>query len=801
MTASAQANVQEAGDNLGNLDILRASAVLVVAGSHLYRYCGDAPRFSVFVVNLGVGGVLLFFVHTSLVLLLSMQRMKTKNLTASFYVRRAFRIYPLCWVCIGLVITTRLTDVDWQQIAQMGWQGILANGLLLQNVFRYPKIEMPLWSLPWEVQMYLFLPALYLLLARYNRKSVPLAMWVGATGLAIACTALHVPRAFHAAIFPPMFIGGMVAFRFLSVARVKLPSCFWPLSVITLMVTRCLVLNGTLIDTARNATVNATTCLVLGLAIPLFEEVRSRPLIYIAHQVAKYSYGIYLLHIPCLALVFGHLPTLPLALKISTFLVITGVASAITYHLVEHPLIQIGRSVAKRIESSGNSECWQRRSIAMKPRILVCAYACAADPSTKFFGGGDLMAWNLIKRLSQTHHLWVLTATQNKEAVRAALKREPACKAHFVYISLAPWLGPLLRQQGGLQFYAYLWQWRAYFVAKKLHRRIGFDTFHHLTYENDWMASIIGALLPVPYLRGPGGGAHRVPKEFRRQFPAKSRVWEYVRIGLQWLFRHDPFFLLSQERADVLLMANREALEALPVRWRKKARLLSVNGISSSELTPPEQQARNGEFAVLSAGRMVPLKGFDLALRAFARIAEMHPKARFVIVGEGPELDRLSNLRRELGVESQVRFESWMPRERLLENMRFCDAFLFASVRDGGGLVVVEALAAGKPVVCFDLGGPGLHINNACGFKIPAEHPEQAVRDMAAALEKLAADPILRARLGQAAYERAREVYDWDRVTERVTDAYDETVNCRRTGLRESQIALGKGQLANRPVV
>jgi hypothetical protein len=112
-------------------------------------------------------------------------------------------------------------------------------------------------------------------------------MWVGTTGLAIACTARHVPRAFHAAIFPPMFIGGMVAFRFLHVARVKLPSCVWPLSVITLMAARCLLLDGTVIDTARNATVNAMTCLVLGLAIPFFQEVRSRPLSYMARRVAR----------------------------------------------------------------------------------------------------------------------------------------------------------------------------------------------------------------------------------------------------------------------------------------------------------------------------------------------------------------------------------------------------------------------------------------------------------------------------------------------------------------------------------
>ena len=310
--------------------MLRAFAVLVVAGSHLYRYCGFAPRYAVFVANLGVGGVLVFFVHTSLVLLLSMQRMKPNNLTLSFYIRRAFRIYPLCWVAIALVLATGLTDVDHQRILQMGWRGTLVSALLLQNVIRYPNIEMPLWSLPWEVQMYLFLPAFYFALTRHSRKSAPLAMWVGATALAIACTSLSLPRAFHASIFPPMFIGGMVAYRLLSGAPVKLPSFLWPIALLALMVARCSLLNQVLIDTPRNAIVNAITCLVLGLAIPLFEEVRCGWLSCLAHLIAKYSYGIYLLHVPCLALVFLHLSPFPLPLKIGVFLVLTGVASALT---------------------------------------------------------------------------------------------------------------------------------------------------------------------------------------------------------------------------------------------------------------------------------------------------------------------------------------------------------------------------------------------------------------------------------------------------------------------------------------
>ena len=409
----------------------------------------------------------------------------------------------------------------------------------------------------------------------------------------------------------------------------------------------------------------------------------------------------------------------------------------------------------------------------MNSRILMCAFACAADPGTKFFGGGDIMAWNLVRRLGRVHRLWVLTAAQNREAIAPALEKQPLADVQFVYVDLPGWLHALMRHQAGIQLYAYLWQWRAYFAARQLHKQVRFDAFHHVTYENDWMASIIGALLPVPYLRGPAGGAHRVPRSFRNQFPARAYFWEYARMGLQWIFRLDPFFALGHERAKVLLMANREALNALPARWRRKARLLSVNGIAGEELAPPQEQVASEKFAVLSAGRLVPLKGFDLALRAFAVFAARRPEAEFTIVGNGPERNRLENLIHQLGIEKQARIEGWMARERLLAAMRSCDAFLFASLRDGGGLVVVEAMAAGKPVVCFDLGGPGLHINEDCGFKVPARDPERSVSDMAAALEKLAADRNLRARMSKAAFERACQVYDWDRVAERINQAYE----------------------------
>jgi glycosyltransferase involved in cell wall biosynthesis len=188
----------------------------------------------------------------------------------------------------------------------------------------------------------------------------------------------------------------------------------------------------------------------------------------------------------------------------------------------------------------------------------------------------------------------------------------------------------------------------------------------------------------------------------------------------------------------------------------------------------PPDQSHNGTFRVLTAGKLLRIKGNALALRAFRQFAARHSDAELVIVGNGPELPWLRRLAGDLEQSRQVRFEDWMTREKLLSQMFASDVFLFPSLRDGGGAVVVEAMAAGKPVVCLDLACPGLHVTPECGIKITPCSPEGTVREMAAALERLYQNKELRARMGQAARKRGEEHYHWDRLGEHLLEIYRE---------------------------
>jgi glycosyltransferase involved in cell wall biosynthesis len=438
-----------------------------------------------------------------------------------------------------------------------------------------------------------------------------------------------------------------------------------------------------------------------------------------------------------------------------------------------------------------NAEGSQRRKL----KVLACAYACVLESGSPVSGGEAVLGWNLARQLARFHEVWVLTATSNRSGIEAELQRRPVPNLTFHYVDLPGWMRPLLRFPGGLQFYAYLWQIRAYFAARKLHQQVKFDVFHHITFANDWMASYIGALLPIPFLRGPGGGAHRTPEGFLREYSFGARFWERFRSSGQWVLRHDPFYVRSQRRAKVILLCNREAAEAVPKPLRYKVQLFPVNGISAEDLRiiggENGQQGRSAEpapdpqapsrrpFEVLYAGKLLGLKGVALGIRGFALFAQRHADVKFSLVGDGPERARLETLIQELGVGNCVHLHKWVPRSELLVLMRASDLFLFPSLRDGGGAVVVEALAAGKPVICMDLAGPGLHVTENCGIKIPPQSTDQTIKGIADALERLYGDRELLARMGKAARHRAEEAYVLDKLGDRLRGIYESVLGVK----------------------
>jgi glycosyltransferase involved in cell wall biosynthesis len=182
---------------------------------------------------------------------------------------------------------------------------------------------------------------------------------------------------------------------------------------------------------------------------------------------------------------------------------------------------------------------------------------------------------------------------------------------------------------------------------------------------------------------------------------------------------------------------------------------------------------QSGPFRLVSIGNLLHLKGFELGLRAFARFQLWTPTAEYWIIGDGPERKGLAKLAEKLGVAERVTFWGAIPRKKVLKKLANCDVLLHPSLHDSGGWVCVEAMAAGRPVVCLDLGGPAVLVNEQTGIKVPAISPEQAVRDLATAMLRLAQDPGAKVRMGEASRRRVEEHFAWTSKSDRMRQIYE----------------------------
>lgn len=193
---------------------------------------------------------------------------------------------------------------------------------------------------------------------------------------------------------------------------------------------------------------------------------------------------------------------------------------------------------------------------------------------------------------------------------------------------------------------------------------------------------------------------------------------------------------------------------------------------------PPPAWAGNPPVAlpdsarvVLGLGRLVPQKGYDVALHAFAAIRERHPDAVLVIVGEGPERARLERLRQELGLDESVQLPgragdvaSWLHRAELL---------LHPARWEGFGLVLLEGMLTALPVVATRVSAiPEIVADGETGLLVQADDAGA----LTAALERILGDPAFARRLGEAGLARARSDFSVARMATATAEVYRKAV-------------------------
>jgi glycosyltransferase involved in cell wall biosynthesis len=180
---------------------------------------------------------------------------------------------------------------------------------------------------------------------------------------------------------------------------------------------------------------------------------------------------------------------------------------------------------------------------------------------------------------------------------------------------------------------------------------------------------------------------------------------------------------------------------------------------------------------ILFLGRLVPEKGVDWALTALPAVFRRFPNARFVVAGEGPDLQELKTKTKNLGLAARVEFLGPVPPESVSDLLNDATMVVMPSRIEGFGLVALEAAMMGRPVVATRVGGlPEVVIDGQTGLLV--EQNDSAA--FAQAILRLLDDTEMARQFGDTAYRRAKELFDWGRYV----DSYD-ALYCqlgRRTG-------------------
>jgi alpha-maltose-1-phosphate synthase len=260
---------------------------------------------------------------------------------------------------------------------------------------------------------------------------------------------------------------------------------------------------------------------------------------------------------------------------------------------------------------------------------------------------------------------------------------------------------------------------------------------------------------------GPLTGAIYFPPGFQQRMPLLGKLKQRFHGVTQRLFG-----VLSGEkkRARVVLVSGYERTrKSLLDAGCQPHQLKDVvdSGVFAKIAEMGRVQHTGKNLGFICSGRLVDLKGVDLAIRAVARTRQ---PVTLTICGDGPERARLEQLAAELEIADRVRFKGWMQHDQLIETIRTHRGYLFPSLAEANGIVMQEAMMAGIPVVTLRWGGPAHLADDTSAIFIEPTDEATVVAGLADAMDRLALDAALAEKLSDKAREIAKARYGWPQV-------------------------------------
>jgi glycosyltransferase involved in cell wall biosynthesis len=401
--------------------------------------------------------------------------------------------------------------------------------------------------------------------------------------------------------------------------------------------------------------------------------------------------------------------------------------------------------------------------------ILATCYA--VNP---FKGSEDGMGWNFVYQIARFNKVIAITRENNREAIEKFMAQNPDDVYNnitYLYFDLPYWMRFWKKGSRGAMLYYTLWQKGIVSFIKK--QNLKFDIAHNVNFHNDWTPSYLWKL-KKPMVWGPIGHHPIIPAQYLKPYSVKY----YLKDRATWLVKKafwNCSFSLKRtvKKADHIFCMNSGVEKMLNLKNKSFSIQPSVATEDFSSNTVFEKK----NFHLISVGRFVPLKGFDLTLLSFIKFLENlseteKENCKLTLVGTGPEKDFYKKIIAENKVEKYVEIIEWIDRKELMKLYEKSSVFLFPS-HEGAGMVVAEAMSFGLPVVCLKNEGPGEFINSKCGFAVPQLDYDNTVLELKEALTILHSDKDLLHKMSVEARKHFQDNFTWNSRGEHLNNIYN----------------------------
>ncbi len=399
-------------------------------------------------------------------------------------------------------------------------------------------------------------------------------------------------------------------------------------------------------------------------------------------------------------------------------------------------------------------------------KVLYISFSCSP-----YRGSECMIGWQWPFCMKEYHDIYVLTRSEFKSEIEDYLDKNNIKGMHFFYYDIPTNVARISRKIWVVYYKIWLLKVEKYLM--NLVDEYKFDIVHHVT-MNEFRTIDKVWKINSKYIFGPIGGGQLTPKYLKRYTKGhgyEEKVREFLNRTVVLL----PKYRKAINACSYVFSANIETKEVVDnvIENRKKTKLLLDIGMDSKTLYR-SHSITNREYDIMTfiwAGRMVYRKGLELLIDALSTIPNNYPY-KVILCGDGPQRKSLETKVQRLNLSDKVFFVGSIPYQNMQEYYLNADAFIFPSLRETAGTVLLEAMSFKLPVIGFKNGGLRSIIDESNGYFINGSSIEAIIQSISKIIIECVKNPELVKKKGNMAYKLVLNNYTWDKKAEYMNQVY-----------------------------